>query len=155
MNFDKEYLTKEKHGELSEELDLLRRVKRKEIAEQLESARSLGDLSENAEYQEAREEQGKIETRILHLEEILRRAEILKHKHSDSVDLGSVVTVQKTKGDEKNTYEIVGSAEVDILKNKISFQSPLGSALMGKKKGDDFVFETPKGKVEYKVLKVE
>lgn len=155
MDTAKEYLTKEKYEQLSAELEHLQTTRRKEVAEQLEAARLLGDLSENAEYQEAREEQAKVESRIAQLENILKHAEILKHKKGDTVDVGSIVTVEKTKQKETNTYEIVGSEEADFAAGKISFHSPLGSALLGKKKGDTFIFETPKGKVEYKVLKVE
>lgn len=155
MDTSKEYLTKEKFEELNAELDKLKTVRRKEVADQLEAARLLGDLSENAEYQEAREEQGKVEARISQLESLLKNAEILKHKKGDIVEVGSVVELEKTKDGEKYKYEIVGSEEADFSIGRISFHSPIGKSLVGKKKGDVFSLETPKGKVEYKVLKVE
>lgn len=156
MQEGKEYVTKGKLEQLEEELKELKTVKRKEVAEQLEYARSLGDLSENAEYQEAREGQARVEARIRQIEDMLKRVEILPEgKHStDVVDVGSVVTIEKTKNKEQTTYEIVGPEEADVTENKVSYQSPLGSALIEKKKGDQFDFETPKGKVKYKVIKI-
>ena len=144
------FLTPEKFEELKKELDHLKTVRRKEVAESLEYARSLGDLSENAEYQEA------IEERIGYLEKTIKEAKIVAHeKHGDIVGLGSVVTIQKDKEKEKRTYTIVGSDEANIHDHKLSYLSPLGEALMGKKKSDEFQFETPVGKQKYKVLKVE
>lgn len=154
MAIKKEYLTKKKHEELTQELLNLSTEKRKEIAEKLEYAKSLGDLSENAEYQEARDEQARIEYRISQLEELLKNAEILHHKISDIVEAGSKVTIEKKSGEQK-TYEIVGSEEADMEKGKLSYSSPLGVALMGKKKGDTFKFENPKGKTDYKIVDVK
>ena len=150
-----ELLSKEKFEELTKELDELRTTRRKEVAEQLEYARSLGDLSENAEYQEAREMQAAVEERIGKLESILKNAKIVHAGKSDSVSMGSTVTVQKIDGDEKHVYIIVGAEETDMFKGKISYHSPLGSALMGKKKGDQFSFHTPRGTQKYKILKVD
>jgi len=155
MQEGKEYLTKEKHRELTKEFEELTKVKRKEIAEQLEYAKGLGDLSENAEYHEARDEQARIEGRINFLEDLLKKAEILKHKKSDVTDVGSTIIIKKTKTGEKFTYEIVGPEEADMTSGKVSYQSPLGSAIIGKKKGEEFTFETPKGKANYKVVSVE
>lgn len=150
----KEYITKEKHKELQQELDQLISTKRKEVAEQLESAKSLGDLSENAEYHEARDEQAKVEARIAHIEHLLTHAEIIKHKKGDVVEAGSKVTIQNGKK-EKKTWELVGPEEADMPAGKLSYSSPLGSALVGKTKDDSFSFETPKGKVTYKIISVE
>ncbi len=151
-----ELLSKEKFEELTHELDDLKTRRRKEIAEQLEYARSLGDLSENAEYQEAREMQGAVEERIQKLESILKSAKISKGtSKSDSVGMGSVVTVEKVGEEEKHVYSIVGAEEADMLSGKISYHSPLGGALMGKKKGDQFTFTTPRGAMKYKILKIE
>lgn len=151
-----ELLSKEKFEELTHELDDLKTRRRKEIAEQLEYARSLGDLSENAEYQEAREMQGAVEERIQKLESILKSAKISKGtSKSDSVGMGSVVTVEKVGEEEKHVYSIVGAEEADMLSGKISYHSPLGGALMGKKKGDQFTFATPRGAMKYKILKIE
>lgn len=154
MKEGKEYLTKEKFQQLKEELLTLQTSKRKEVAEQLEYARSLGDLSENAEYQEAREAQARIESRIVQLEGIMKNTEIITSHGTEVIDVGSSVTLEKVKTGEKVVYELVGSEESDLSVNKISYLSPLGSAILGKKKGESFTFETPKGKVEYKVVKI-
>lgn len=151
-----ELMSQEKFEELTHELDELRTTRRKEVAEQLEYARSLGDLSENAEYQEAREMQAAVEERIGKLEQILKNAKITKGTKSDTVGMGSIVTVEPlVKGAEKHTYTIVGAEEANIIEGKVSYHSPLGAALMGKKKGDEFSFHTPKGTQKYKILKVE
>ncbi len=150
-----EYLSQEKFDELKSELDYLKTVKRKEIADNLEYARSLGDLSENAEYQEARELQASTEERIKKIESILQNARIVSHTKTDSVTLGSVVTIQKDGEKETHRYEIVGSEEANMIERKISHQSPLGDALMGKKKKDAFEFETPNGKMKYRIVDVE
>ncbi len=149
------FLTQEKFEELKKELEHLKTVRRKEVAESLEYARSLGDLSENAEYQEARDMQAAIEERIQHLEQVIKEAKIVAHsKKGDIVGLGSEVTIQKEKETESHTYRIVGSEEANIHEHKLSYLSPLGEALMGKAKGDVFTFLTPNGKQTYKVLKV-
>lgn len=156
MNDTQAYLTPEKFEELKKELEHLRTVRRKEVAESLEYARSLGDLSENAEYQEARDMQSAIEERISHLEQIIKEAKIVAHdKKGDIVGLGSTVEIQKDKDKATHTYTIVGSEEANIHQGKLSYLSPLGDALMGKGKGDVFTFDTPGGKQTYKVLKVE
>ena len=149
------FLTAEKFDELKTELEHLKTVRRKEVAESLEYARSLGDLSENAEYQEARDMQAAIEERIQHLEKVIKEAKIVAHtKKGDMVGLGSEVTIVKDKDKDNRTYTIVGSEEANIHEHKLSYLSPLGEALMGKAKGDEFVFETPGGKQKYKILKV-
>ena len=156
MNEVQEFLTPEKFEELKNELEHLKTVRRKEVAEALEYARSLGDLSENAEYQEARDMQAAIEERINHLEQVIKEAKIVAHdKKGGVVGLGSQVTIQKDKEKENRKYTIVGSEEANIHEHKLSYLSPLGEALMGKTKGDEFAFETPAGKQKYKVLKVE
>lgn len=149
------FLTPEKFEELKKELEHLKTVRRKEIAEALEYARSLGDLSENAEYQEARDMQSAIEERIAYLEKTIKEAKIVdEKKKGDVVGLGSVVSIQKDKDKDKKEYTIVGSDEANIHDRKLSYLSPLGEALMGRSKGDEFEFETPVGKQKYKVLKV-
>ena len=150
-----ELISQEKFEELTKELEELRTTRRREVAEQLEYARSLGDLSENAEYQEAREMQAAVEERIQKLEAILKNAKIVRAGKSDVVGMGSTVSVQKVGADEKHSYQIVGAEEADILSGKVSYHSPLGSALLGKKKGEEFSFHTPKGTQKYKILKVE
>ena len=150
-----EYLTQEKFNELKNELDYLKTTRRKEIAESLEYARSLGDLSENAEYQETRELQASTEERIRKVEAILQSAKIVSDRKSSMVGLGSTVVIQKEGDKEDHKYSIVGSEEVDMQVRKISYVSPLGEAMMGKKKGDIFSFETPNGKMNYKIVRVE
>lgn len=155
MNDTQAYLTAEKFNELKKELEHLKTVRRKEVAESLEYARSLGDLSENAEYQEARDMQAAIEERISHLEQVIKEAKIVAHdKKGGVVGLGSEVTIQKSGEKTERVYTIVGSEEANIHDRKISYLSPLGEALMGKSKGDSFSFETPAGTQNYKVLKV-
>jgi transcription elongation factor GreA len=152
---DTNYLSKEKFDELTTELEHLKTVRRREIAEQLEYARSLGDLSENAEYEEARNLQAASEDRIRIIENELARARIIEHTKGNAVSLGSVVTIQKQGEKEEHVYEIVGSAEANMQEHKISHLSPLGSALMEKKKGELFTFETPKGSQKYKIVAIK
>lgn len=149
-------MSQEKFEELTHELDELRTTRRREVAEQLEYARSLGDLSENAEYQEAREMQGAVEERISKLESILKNAKIVRGGKTDTISMGSVVSVKPIgKDGDAHTYTIVGAEEANILQGKVSYHSPLGGALLGKKKGDEFSFHTPRGTQKYKILKVE
>lgn len=154
-NKTQEYLTKEKYDELVKELDNLKKVKRKEVAESLEYAKSLGDLSENAEYQEAREWQGNIEDRIAKLESILKTAEIVSNYHGETAGIGSTVTIQKQGGTGSKVYKIVGSEEADMSTGKLSNKSPIGAAIMGKKKGQAFSCNTPSGEISYKVIDVK
>ena len=155
MPVGKEYLSREKYEELKKELDYLKTVRRKEIAESLEYARSLGDLSENAEYQDAREMQAATEERIQKLESILTSANIVSRRKSDVVGLGSKVMIQKEEEKDIHRYQIVGSEEANMHERKISHLSPLGEAMMDKKKGETFSFETPSGKMNYKIISVE
>ncbi len=152
---EKTFITKEKYKALEGELNVLLTETRKEIAEKLEYARSLGDLSENAEYHDARDQQAKAEDSIKRIEEILKNASIIKKHKSDVVELGTTVTVQK-KGDKaKIEYTLVGPEEADLTSGHISHSSPLGTAMIGTKKGDTFTFTTPKGSVEYKVITIQ
>lgn len=152
---EENYLTQEKFDELAHELEELKTTRRREIAEQLEYARTLGDLSENAEYQEARDMQAATEDRIRQIEGLLAHSQIVSHSRANKVTLGSVITIQKMGEDEEHTYEIVGSAEANIQERKVSHLSPMGAALMGKKKGESFEFETPKGRQKYKIVTVK
>lgn len=154
MNEHKEYLTKEKFEELSKELEYLKKVRRKEVAEDLEYAKSLGDLSENAEYHEARELQGGIEDRVAKLEAMLKSAVIMAPRHSEEVGIGSTVVVKRDGDDKTHTFEVVGSEEVDVTKGKLSIRSPLGEAMVGKRKGQEFVFQSPKGEMRYSIVDV-
>ncbi len=155
MADDTNYLSKEKFDELTTELGHMKTVRRREIAEQLEYARSLGDLSENAEYEEARNLQAATEDRIRVIEDQLSHARIIEHPKGNTISLGSVVTIQKQGEKDEHTYEIVGSAEANMQEHKISHLSPLGSALMEKKRGDLFTFDTPKGSQKYKIVNVK
>jgi transcription elongation factor GreA len=155
MTEEKHYLTKEKFKEFKDELDFLRTTRRKEVAENLEYAKALGDLSENAEYQEARETQATVEDRIMRLEALLKTALILDDRHSDIVGIGSTVVVVKDGDKDHKKYKIVGSEEADMSTGKISNLSPLGAALLGKKKNESFAFKTPKGNATYKIIGIE
>ena len=155
MNQSISYITPEKREELLGELNTLKTVGRREVLEALEFAKSLGDLSENAEYHQAREEQGKIEERISTIEHILQNSEIIKKHHSNVVEVGATVTVQKEGSKEKQTFHIVGSEEADVLAGKISHKSPLGAALCGFEKGESVKFTTPKGTTVYKIVGIE
>lgn len=150
-----EYLTQEKYDELSKELEQLKTVRRKEVAEHLEYAKSLGDLAENAEYHEAREEQANIEDRIKKLETMLISAVIMELRHSEMANIGSTVKLVK-EGDERPvTYKIVGSEESDLSRGKLSINAPLGQAMLGKRKGERFTAKTPSGEVTYRMEDIE
>ncbi len=152
----KEYVSQEKYDELVKELNELKTVRRKEIAQDLEYARSLGDLSENAEFNKAREDQAIVEDRIAQLENVIANAEIVKVHHSNTVEVGTKVHLQK-KG-EKNAvvFTIVGSEEIDPYQNKVSSKSPIGIAVIGKKEKDVVHVKTPKGiLVEYTIVDIE
>lgn len=149
------YITEEKKKSLEEELNHFKIVKRKEIIEALEAARALGDLSENAEYHQAREDQGKTEDRIIQIEHILKTAVIVRKHSSTHVEIGTTVKVKKENSKEEITYSIVGAEEADMLNHKISNKSPLGEALFGKKKGDVVSIITPKGLVKYTLIDIQ
>lgn len=152
---DEIYISKEKYDELTEELDYLKGTKRKEIAQALEYAKSLGDLSENAEYHEARTSQAGTEERIRRIEHILKNATIVDHKKSDSAEIGSTVVVKRGRSKEKKEFQLVGSQESNMSEGKISYSSPLGSALIGAKKGDKVKVSTPGGEVDYTIVNVK
>jgi len=149
------HITKERKKELESELEDLQGPKRKAILETLKAARELGDLAENAEYHQAREDQGKLETRIQEVEAILRSAEIVPSKpDSDIVTFGSKVSIKREGDKEEREYTIVGSEEANMATGKVSNISPIGEALFGKKKGDKIAVKTPKGQMHYKITKV-
>ena len=149
------YITEEKKLALQEELNYLKTVKRKEILESLESARALGDLSENAEYHQAREDQGKTEDRVHQIDHMLKNAVVVKKHSSTNVEIGTTVKVKKEHSKEEIAYSIVGAEEADMSQNKISNKSPLGEALFGKKKGDVVSIKTPKGLVKYTLVDIQ
>src|SRR3989338_5672666 len=131
-----DYITEEKRQALLAELHELKGPKRKEILENLEYAKSLGDLAENAEYHQTREDQGKLEARISKIEQILQSSQVVSGGGGDVIEIGSKVVVQKAGSDAKATYTIVGSEEADMASGKISNRSPFGEALFGKTKGE-------------------
>lgn len=156
MQNNTQYLTKEKYEELKKELVHLQSTRRKEVAEQLEYAKRLGDLSENAEYHEAREAQAGVEDRINHIESMLKTAKILSDDQiGDRVSIGSTVKVKKEGESEVRIYKIVGSEEADTGAGRISNLSPIGSALIGKRNGETVVVQTPKGKINYSLIAIE
>ena len=155
-NQNQKLYTPEGYKELTDELDYLKTIRREEIKEAIATARSFGDLSENAEYDEARNEQAKTEARISELEELVANAVVVDETKIDTsiVSLGSVVTVYDVEFDEEIVYSIVGSNEVNPLEKKISDQSPIGKALMGTREGDTVVIEIPSGTVHMEIKKV-
>jgi len=153
---EKQYLSKEKLEELKNELQYLKTAKRQEVAERLKRAKELGDLSENAEYMEARDEQATVEGRILELEDIIKNAEIIEKTPSTGVvKVGSTVVVEKTSQPGERKFVIVGSNEANPTQGMISNESPLGRAFLGKKVGDTAVVSAPSGKVEWKIVSIE
>lgn len=148
------YITEEKRKALEVELKELKGPKRKEILENLAYAKSLGDLSENAEYHQTREDQGKLEERIAKIEQILQSSEVVSGGGGDVIEIGSKVVVLKDGEKTEKTYQIVGSEEADMTHGKISNKSPFGEALFGKKKGNNVSFKTPNGMVNYKIINV-
>jgi transcription elongation factor GreA len=151
---DKYYLTKNRLEELKQELEDLKTKKRIEVAEKIKRAKEFGDLSENAEYSEAKDEQMKVEMRTVELEDVIKKAVIIKKSGSTkSVQVGSTVTVKKNGQILK--YTIVGSSETKPEEGKISNESPLGRAFIGAQVGDIKEIITPQGKISYRVMKIE
>ena len=156
QNYDVVYLTKEGHQQLLDELELLKTVKREEIALKLEAAISQGDLKENADYHDAKDEQGFIEGRIRDIEDSLRRAKIIEDVGpSDVVRVGSTVTVTEEGYDDEETYNIVGAQEADPGNGRISNESPIGLALLGSRAGDIVTVYTPAGEIRFQVQSIE
>ncbi|MDR1703241.1 MAG: transcription elongation factor GreA [Clostridiales bacterium] len=156
MSDKKMLLTYSGLKEREDELRVLKTVKRKEIAEKIKEARSKGDLSENAEYDAAKEEQAKYEARIVELEKLLRNAQVIDEEDldTDQVGIGSHVVLMDEEYDETVEYALVGSAEADPSEGRISNESPLGKGLLGRREGDEVTVEAPAGVMKYKVLKI-
>lgn len=150
-----EFLTADKKAALENELEHLKTVVRADILERLAFAKSLGDLSENAEYHSSKESQGKNEARISQIEYILKNAVVIEANTDGTVGIGSTVVLTKKGTDEQKTYQIVGNEEADFSVGKISFESPIGSALMNKIEDDDVVVLTPKGETIYVIESVK
>ena len=153
----KEYkLSPERLKELQEEMNYLKTVREKEVAELIKEARSFGDLSENSEYDEAKNEQGKLYSRIAELEDILLHAVVVDEAEDlGKVSIGSRVTVVRLGDEAVMTYNIVGSQEANVMEKKISEDSPFGKALMGAKEGDTVTVDAPRGSIRYRVEKIE
>lgn len=154
---DKILLSEEGYKKIEDELNTLKTSGREEIAERLKVAKEFGDLSENSEYDEAKNAQELIEIKIAELEETLKNAEILDEAKLDKkkVQVGSVVELSNLKDNSEKVFKIVGAPEANLKENKISNLSPLGKALIGNKKGDVVSFEAPIGVMEYKILSVK
>lgn len=152
----KEYLSKERYEELVQELENLKTVRRKEIAEDLEYARSLGDLSENAEFNKAREDQAIVEDRINQIESVLANAEIVKAHHASTAEVGTTVHLINKNTKKEESFVLVGSEEIDFEKNRISLKSPIGLAISGKSKGDEVLVKLPNGdQITYTIKNIE
>src|SRR3990167_3800173 len=150
---EKIYITAEGLEKLKQELDHLRNVKRKEVTERIAKAREYGDISENSEYDTARDEQSFTEGRILEIESLLKRSEIIEEKHIDIIQIGSTVTVEIDG--EKDTYHIVGTMEAEPESGKISHESPVGKALIGLKVGDEVDVTTPYATLHYRIKAID
>ena len=148
-------LTQEGYDNLENELEYLKTEKRTEIAERIKVALGFGDLSENSEYDEAKSEQAKIEARISELEYQLDNVEIVDSVDKDAVSMGSKVTVKRLSDGVESTYEIVGFAQSNPAQSKISDESPVGMALMGKKQGQKVLVEAPIGNLEFEILSID
>jgi len=146
-------ITKEGLAELKKELKKLIDEKRPEVALRIKEARDLGDISENSEYDASKQEQAFVEGRIVELEDIIKNSKVKQSTLKDEVDIGAKVTIHIDSTED--TFHIVGAPEADPINNKISLESPLGSALFGKKVGEKIEVEAPVGKLTYKILKIE
>ncbi|MDR1692298.1 MAG: transcription elongation factor GreA [Oscillospiraceae bacterium] len=149
-------MTPERYAELENELHFLRTVREQEVAEQIKEARKFGDLSENSEYDEAKNEQGRVFSRILEVENILAGAVILQTDHisTERVAPGCHVTVEDLESGERETFAIVGSQEANPMESRISDESPFGQALVGKSVGEELTVDVPMGKLRYRVLEI-
>lgn len=150
-------VTAEGLEKLQQELEELKTVKRPEVGERLKTARAFGDLSENSEYDEAKNEQGKLYSRIAEIETILANYVVIEEHETahDAVRLGSRITVLDKEFNEQEVYQVVGSQEADPMNGRISEESPFGKALLGKVVGDDVVVEAPAGVLHYQVLDIQ
>jgi transcription elongation factor GreA len=158
MSTEKEYpMTREGKEKLEQELEYLKTVKRKEVVERIKIARSFGDLSENSEYDSAKEEQAFVEGRINTIETMIRNAKIIEDDelNSDTVTLGKTVTFVELPDGEEESYTIVGSAEADPFEGRISNDSPIAKSLLGRKVGEEVTVQTPGGEMVVKILAVK
>lgn len=152
---EKIYVTKEGYEDIKKELEYLQTEKRPSVIEALKEARALGDLSENAEYDAARDEQAEVENRINTLTLMLENALVIEDAGTDEVSIGNVVEIEYVEDKEKEIYTIVGSTEADPFLNKISNESPIAVAIIGKKKGDIAKVASPNGEYEVKIISIK
>lgn len=150
-------LTEEGYNKLKEEIEHLQTVKVREVAERIKEAREFGDISENSEYDDAKNEQAQVAARIITLEQQLRNARVVDAEHvsTESVSIGARVTVKDLATKKNTEFSVVGSAEADPRAHRLSSESPLGKALLGKKKGEKVNVATPRGAMEYQVMKIQ
>ena len=150
-------LTQQGYDKLREEIDYLQNEKRREVAERIRVAREFGDIAENAEYDDAKNEQAMLEHRIAQLEERLLSARVITKKEisKDSVSVGSTVRLRDIAANKTVEYHIVGSAEANPAENKLSNESPVGKAIMGRKKGDTVEVSVPRGSLKFKILEIK
>jgi transcription elongation factor GreA len=150
-------LTEEGYNKLKEEIEHLQTVKVREVAERIKEAREFGDISENSEYDDAKNEQAQVAARIATLEQQLRNARVVDAESvsTESVSIGARVTVKDVATKKNSEFSVVGSAEADPRAQRLSSESPLGKALLGKKKGEKLTVTTPRGAIEYQVMKIQ
>lgn len=148
------YLTVEGLEELKKELDYLKTTRRPEVIDSLRDARALGDLSENAEYDAAREAQREVEGKIVQLQAMIENAVVIDNQAKDKVSIGCTVKIKYVEDDEEDEYAIVGSQEADPFANKISNESPIAKAIIGKKKGETVVVESPNGNYSVEIIDI-
>ncbi|HJZ61467.1 MAG TPA: transcription elongation factor GreA [Miltoncostaeaceae bacterium] len=150
-------LTEEGFQKLKEEIEYLSTIKRREVAERIKEAREFGDISENSEYDDAKNEQAQLEARILGLEQKLRNARVVDAEHvsTESVSIGARVTLKDLSTKKNVEYSIVGSAEADPRNHRLSNESPVGKAVLGRKKGEKVTVPTPRGPVEFQIMKIQ
>ncbi len=150
-------LTEEGYNKLKVEIEHLQTVKVREVAERIKEAREFGDISENSEYDDAKNEQAQVAARIIMLEQQLRNARVVDAENvsTESVSIGARVTVKELASKKNTEYSVVGSAEADPRAHRLSSESPLGKALLGKKKGEKLMVTTPRGAMEYQVMKIQ
>ena len=154
-NSNRYKMSQERLEELKKELNYMETVREKEVSEQIKEARSFGDLSENSEYDEAKNEQGKLYTKIAEYQDLIENAIIIENGTGQGVVMGSRVTIREDGAEETEVYHIVGSQEANPMQGMVSDESPLGRAMMGHVKGDVITLEAPVGAIRYEIVSIE